>query len=115
MGSVFRIGEIGIFLNGIWLVHLTLTNDYDRQLNNLKLKTYLKNEIEGNNSLIKFGIVLLAKGQHKKAEQFYRRALTMANHLQDLARIHNDLGLIYWNSKQLDDALKEFHLSIDIK
>jgi tetratricopeptide (TPR) repeat protein len=113
MGSIFRIGEIRTLPNGIWSVHLTLTNDYDRQLNNLK--TYLKNEIEGRNSLIKFGIVLLEKGQHKKAERFYQRALTMVNHWQDLARIHNDLGLIYWNSKQLDDALKKFQLSIDIK
>jgi tetratricopeptide (TPR) repeat protein len=113
MGSIFRIGEIRTLSNGIWSVHLTLTNDYDQQLNNLK--TYLKNEMEGSNSLVKFGIVLLEKGQHKTAERFYRRALTMVNHWQDLARIHNDLGLVYWNSKQLDDALREFQLSIDIK
>jgi Tfp pilus assembly protein PilF len=113
MGSVFRVGRIERQDDGIWSVHLTLTGDTDPQLNSL-IK-HIRNEIIDTDPLIKLATILFKMGQHNKAERFYRTAFATVNHWKDLARIHNDLGLIYWDTKKLDDALQQFQRSLAIK
>ena len=68
MGSVFRIGSLVPSPDGIWVLKLTFTNDYDQQLNDLKI--FLKKSMEDENNCLNFAKLMHQLAWWKKVGIF---------------------------------------------
>ena len=113
MGSVFRIGPAKQRPDGIWSIHLTLTNDNDKQLTDLR--KHFKKSMEDKNSCLNFAKLMHQLAAWKRAEYFYLMSLETETTWQRRAVIFNDLGLVKSELEQYDEALKYYQQSLDVK
>jgi Tfp pilus assembly protein PilF len=113
MGSVFRMGSLVRSPDGIWILKLTLTDDYDQQLNDLK--NYFAKSMEDSNNCLNFGKLMHELASWKKSEYFYLKALQTETALQRRSVLLNNLGLVKGEMEQNDEALAYLHLSLELK
>ena len=103
-GSAFRIRRVerNNQSDGIWYVHLTLTNQCDVQLRELMM--HISVSIENRNQM----------GQWKAAERFSLIALKVEHGRMGCAKLLQKLGWIYQEQNELDQALEYFQQSVRI-
>ncbi|CAF3654569.1 unnamed protein product [Rotaria sp. Silwood1] len=112
MGSVFRISSIEKNNDDIWFVHLTFINDQDQQL--IVLAEHMRQTIQHSIPLCQLGRLMLETDQPERAEQFYRTALEKVTEWKDQVAILHQLGTLYDTQDDLDEALDQFHRSLEI-
>ncbi|CAF1307184.1 unnamed protein product [Adineta ricciae] len=103
MGAVFRIEK----------VHLTLADDNDIQL--AELKEDIKSNILDENPTLMLGGLLIRMGEYEKAKFFYQIRLTMENAPLRLATVWNQLGIIYNNLGNIEESQKCYDNVLEIK
>ncbi|CAF2981601.1 unnamed protein product [Rotaria sp. Silwood2] len=116
MGAVFRIVSVNETDNSLLNVTLKLTGEEDEDLH--KLTVHMKADIVQPIPLISLAKLMGATARYMKAEQFYLLSLNDSVVTQDagcIAAVYNDLGLNYKLMKQMDEAVKCFQTSIDLK
>jgi tetratricopeptide (TPR) repeat protein len=113
MGSIFRIGSLVRSPDGIWVLKLTLTDDYDKQLSDLK--NYFRKSMEDTNNCLNFAKLMYQLASWKKSEYFYLKALQTETALQRRSALLNDLGLVKGDLEQNDEALAYLQLSLELK
>jgi tetratricopeptide (TPR) repeat protein len=113
MGSVFRIGPAKCLPDGIWLINLTLTDDYDEQLT--ALRKHFKKSMKDKNIYLNFAKLMHQLAAWKPSEYFYLRSLETENVSSHRAVIFNDLGLVKSELNQYDEALQYYQQSIELK
>ena len=113
MGAVFRIGKLKCSDEGIWIVPLTLTDDKDEQLNDLR--EHLKKSMTDKDSCLNFGSLMYKLASWEKAEYFYLKALENASTPQRLSFLYNSMGMIKDELKEYERALDYYHKSLALK
>jgi tetratricopeptide (TPR) repeat protein len=116
MHSVFRIGEMKSIEDRLFEINLTITNDNDEQLQ--QLKQYMRKETEKATGLERLGSLMMQMGQFDKAEKIYNTLYEIVSHDNDqkeLATIYNQLGIISCEKHDLTNALSFYQKSLDIE
>ncbi|CAF1271088.1 unnamed protein product [Adineta ricciae] len=113
MGSVFRVGKLKHSAEGIWIVPLTLTDDYDKRLT--ALKEHFKKSMEDSNVCLNFGRLMYQIAAWKKSDYFYREAIQVETSPQRLSVLYNNLGMVKDELDQYDEALRYYSKSLDLK
>jgi tetratricopeptide (TPR) repeat protein len=113
MGSVFRIDSLVSSPDRIWVLNLTLTDDYDEQLEDLK--NCFRKSMGDSNNCLNFANLMHQLASWEKSEYFYLKALQTETALQRRSALINNLGLVKGEMKQNDEALAYLHLSIELK
>ena len=112
IGSVFRIKNVELFLDDIWLCVLTLTNEVKKEIEDLL--AYFTKHIGIQPSLLELGVLLSKSGDFERAKRFYLR---LENELPkdhvDLGVLYNNLGEIYRQQGHVDTAMKYYILAVD--
>jgi tetratricopeptide (TPR) repeat protein len=113
MGSVFRIGALEHSSDGISIIHLTLTDDYDEQLHDLK--NYFSQSMEDSNNCLNFANLMQQLASWKKSEYFFLKALQTETTPPRRSAILNNLGMVKGAMQKNDEALDCYLLSIELK
>jgi tetratricopeptide (TPR) repeat protein len=100
IGSIFRIESVELYLDNIWLIVLTLTNEVKKEIEDLL--EYFTKHIGTQPSLLELGVLLSKTGDFERAENHY-----------DLGVLHNNLGEIYRQQGYFDIAMQYYKLAID--
>jgi tetratricopeptide (TPR) repeat protein len=112
VGSVFRIENVELFLDNIWLIILTLTDGVKKEIEDLL--AYFTKHVGTQPSLLELGVLLSQIGDFERAKRFY---LHLKNELPenhyDLGVLYNNLGEIYRKQGYLDVAMEYYKLAID--
>ncbi|CAF1044322.1 unnamed protein product [Adineta ricciae] len=115
MHSVFRIDDVKqIGENArIFEVHLTLTNDKDKQLN--ELTEHMREEsFPDEDGWYRMGLLLERVGQNNKAEEVYQMLLDRETKKSGKALIYNQLGSIEYNRGEYQKAIVYYEKSLAI-
>lgn len=104
LGSVFRIEEVELLTEYIWLIKLSLSNEVKKELD--ELLAYFTKHIGNQPSILELGVLLSKIGDFQRAERFYRRLLVElpSDHI-DLGVIYNNLGEVYRQQGYFSEAL----------
>jgi tetratricopeptide (TPR) repeat protein len=113
IGSVFRIGSLELLPDGIWLVHLTLTNDQDEQLS--ALKEHFKKSMTDQNTCFSFARLMYQLAAWRKSEYFYLMALETETTWQRRSTFYNNLAMVKGELNQYDQALAYYNKSLELK
>ena len=114
MHSVFRIDEIELINDRLWMITLTSTNDSDPQLT--LLTEYMRKEIGGVTSMYRIGQLMIRMNEMDKAKEIYEnlRQTTDESNSDDLIRCYHQLGCIYRYKGDHDNALSNFEKTIEL-
>ena len=113
MGSVFRIGSIECLSEGIWVVPLTLTDDENRNLSDLK--QHFKRSMADTNVCSNFARLMYQLAAWRKSEYFYLMALETETTWQRRSVLFNNLAMVKDELKLYDEALAYYHKSLKLK
>lgn len=113
MGSVFRIGSLKKLPEGIWVVPLTLTDDQDKQLHDLK--QHMQKSMCDSNSCLNFASLMCTLAAWSKAEYFYLKALESETAWQRRSVLLNNIGLAKGELGKPDEALHYYLKSLELK
>ncbi|CAF4272394.1 unnamed protein product [Rotaria socialis] len=114
MHSIFRIGEIAQLDNGVWNVKLILTHDDDADLR--RLMTVMRRDVEGSTGLYRLGLLMAKMGEWDKAKDVYELLAEKTSDDENsmLASLHHQLGVIYYQKADLQNALIHYQKSLNI-
>jgi tetratricopeptide (TPR) repeat protein len=112
MGSVFRIEDIQLYTDHIWLIELTLTSSVKKEVEDLL--QYFTLHIGTQPSILELGVLLSKIGDFERAKRFYRRLLAELppDHI-DLGPLYNNLGEIYRQQGYFDEAMNLYKKATD--
>jgi tetratricopeptide (TPR) repeat protein len=113
MGTVFRIGKIEL-LNGIWHVHLTLTNDQDEMLEKLTIHMSKIIQMQRPNPLVPLCRLFARMGEYKKAVELCEKHATSENEWEMKATLYDTLALIQVDEDDENLALHYHQGALDI-
>ena len=115
MHTVFRIDTIKQMnkKGGHVQVHLILTVDEDKQLNDVMKQ--LADDVGSSNGWECMGRILLAVGQPDKAEELYHTLLEQTSDQGDQARYYHHLGYIKNQQGDYQEALSFYERALEIK
>jgi tetratricopeptide (TPR) repeat protein len=113
MHTIFRIGEILQLENGVWHVKLRLTSDDDMELRRLLMM--MRRDVEGSTGLHRLGQLTAKMGEWNKSMEIYKMLVETTNDNDKvmLASLHHQLGVIYYNKGDFDNALIHYQYSLD--
>ncbi|CAF5076777.1 unnamed protein product, partial [Rotaria magnacalcarata] len=103
--SIFRIGEIALLDNGVWNVKLILTHHDDADLR--RLMTVISRDVEGSTGLYRLGLLMAKMGEWDKAKDVYELLAEKTSDDENSmpASLHHQLGVIYYQKADLQNAL----------
>ncbi len=112
MHTIFRIEEINQMDNGIWHVHLVMTNEDDEQLR--ELTNYFQKEL--NKGLTAFSDIMMKMGEYSKALEIYQSMLSEITEHDNgkMVDLHVDIGWCYITMNDLDVAREHFEIAVDL-
>jgi tetratricopeptide (TPR) repeat protein len=112
MHTIFSIQDINEMDNGIWHVHLTITNEDDDQLR--QLTNYLQEKVTGE-GLYPLLNLMLRMGEYDKALRICQTMLLEipADKSGNIADIHTKMGWCYTAKHDLDVAREHFETAIN--
>ena len=115
MHTVFRIGETTPMDKNqqLFQVHLTLTNDNDKDL--CVLKDRIREEAEGSTGWNQLGELLIKMGQPAKAQQVYEFLLKEVTDEIEKARFYHQLGMAKYYLGEHKEALKFYEDALKIR
>ncbi|CAM4809391.1 unnamed protein product [Rotaria magnacalcarata] len=102
---IFRIGEIALLDNGVWNVKLILTHHDDADLR--RLMTVISRDVEGSTGLYRLGLLMAKMGEWDKAKDVYELLAEKTSDDENSmpASLHHQLGVIYYQKADLQNAL----------
>ncbi|CAF3701843.1 unnamed protein product [Rotaria sp. Silwood1] len=115
MHTVFRIGDVKHLDNEkrFFEVHLTLTNNNDRDLRILTDR--LRQDISpGETGWYRLGSLLLKMGQHNKAQQVYEILLQQTIDDHEKSKLYLQIGNVKHSQGKYNEAIKFFNDSLKI-
>lgn len=107
LGSVFKIETVSKD-EDIWKVYLRTTGEGKEIARQYVEET--KNEMQGNSVAILFGSLMTRMGQYQRAETYFKQLLRDPEN-ENLAHIHNQLGLVHQAKAEFDQAMNHFDLA----
>lgn len=110
IGAVFKIERICPD-EQMWKISLTATDD-GREITREYIEE-IKKEMHGESVRILFGSLLTRMGRYDRAETYFYRLLKDPGE-ENLAQIHNQLGLVYHAKAQFIPAIEYFHLAYEL-
>ena len=112
LGSVFRIEEVELYTDYIWLVTLTLTNSVKTEVDDL-LQHFTRN-IGPQPTILELGVLLSTIGDFERAKRFYNYLLAELppDHV-DIGILYNNLGEIYRKEGRCEDALSYYRKAVE--
>ncbi|CAM4956883.1 unnamed protein product [Rotaria socialis] len=111
MGSVFRIEEVELYTDYIWLIKLVLSNEVKEEVENLF--AYFTQHIGKQPSILEFGVLLSKIGDFERAKRFYQRLLVeLPSDDIDLGVLYNNLGEIYRQQGYSNEAMEYYKKAI---
>ncbi|CAF1457772.1 unnamed protein product [Adineta steineri] len=116
MGAVFRIISIVEENIGFWVVELTLTDDEDKELR--AISEYMRDELLEPLPLQRLAQLLYEMANYDKAEKYYLLLLhdpEVVENLKLTSIVLNDLGLIYHETEQVEQAVVYYNKSLQLK
>ena len=113
VGSVFRIGTLVRSPDGIWILKLTLTDNYDEQLHDLK--NYFRKSMQDSNNCLNFANLMHQLASWEKSEYFYLKALQTETAVQRRSAILNNLGMVKGDMQKNEEALHFYLRSLELK
>lgn len=115
MHSIFRIQNIECMENQIWNIRLEMINDRDSDL--CSLIDFMKNEIQGFNSMHRFGNFLIHTNEYDKAKYIFESIYSklQTQNPEELAYIEDRLGKIYYEKEDWKNSLEHYGKSLDMK
>ena len=116
--SIFRIERMNQIKDGtrnpMWEVHLILTGDNDKEMD--ELTRSVRKEIGSHTGWSRLGWILWKIGEFGKAAELYQVLLNKASSSgTDRGHYLHQLGLMYNNMGEYSKALKYYEKSIEIK
>ncbi|CAF0958499.1 unnamed protein product [Didymodactylos carnosus] len=114
IGSVYRILSVEQTAD-LWYVKLLMNDKEDMALK--ELIQYYKDDIGEETTLITLGDYLLDLGEFTKAERYYTlllKELPLTEH-PDIEQIYNNIGVIYCNKCDYENALKYHHMTLELR
>ena len=114
LGAIFRINKVALNEKNIWIIHLSLCSDQDRDL---KYRIdQIKNEHNGQEiNLFSFGRILQQMNKFDQAEKYYRRLLTeFSTDYKQTGLCYYHLGRVYSGKENYEDSLKWYEKSLKI-
>ncbi|CAF1277467.1 unnamed protein product [Rotaria sordida] len=115
LGSIFRLENIYMEENRIWIIRMTLSSENDQDFKTLF--EYMKKQYQdGETGLLSFGDSLWRMGKFDDAEKYYRRMLNeLPYDHEDIAICYYTLGLVASAKGKFDSSLEWHHKSLEIK
>ncbi|UJR29624.1 hypothetical protein I4U23_017172 [Adineta vaga] len=116
LGSIFRLENISMNEEGIWIIQMTLCSDNDNQLkpifDNLK-----KQYGDGETGLLAFGNRLHDMGKFDDADKYYHRLLNelSPDDHQNIATCYHVLGIVAFDRGDYELSLEWYHKSLELK
>jgi tetratricopeptide (TPR) repeat protein len=110
--TIFRIEEIDQMDNGIWHIHLTMTNKDDEQLR--ELTDYFQKDLHCG-GLYSLFLLMMNMGEYSRGHKICQTMLaeTPTNDHVQMADIHSKIGWCCLVNNNLDTAQKHFEIAID--
>ena len=97
----------------MWEVHLTLTGDNDKEMD--ELTTSVRKEMGSSTGWSRLGQILIKIGEFGKAAELYQVLLGKASSDTDRHDYLNQLGLVYDNIGEYSKALSYYERSLEIR
>ncbi|CAF2933703.1 unnamed protein product [Rotaria sp. Silwood2] len=116
IGAIFRIESINQDDRKVWIVHLKLTDDEDRELK--KRIGCLETQILTPYPQLNLGRLMVEMGNYSAAEEYYLSLFENKNMIKDLAYlagIYNELGQIYQQTGEKIKAIECFSKTINVE
>jgi tetratricopeptide (TPR) repeat protein len=114
MHSIFRILDIEHMHNRIWNIKLKLTNDSDPKLRSLT--DFIRKEIIGPNAIHRLASFMIQVKEWDKAKEVFEIILDnkLPKNANELSYIEHNLGWIYQEKNNVEQALMHYQKSIDL-
>ena len=110
IGAVFKIERICPD-DQMWKIYLTASND-GQEITREYIEEIKKEMLEESVRIL-FGSLLTRMGRYDRAETYFYQLLKNPGG-ENLAQIHNQLGLVYHAKAQFIQAMKHFHLAYEL-
>ena len=110
LAAVFKVETVSEE-DDLWKICLTATDD-GREI----AKQYIeetKKEMQGDSVVILFGSLLTRMGQYERAQTYFQHLLKEPGN-ENLAHIHNQLGLVYQAKAEYDQAMGYFETAYQL-
>ena len=116
IGSVFRIRSMEKNINGVWNVGLKLTDEEDEQVEALADSVW--EEIRSDHDLLCLAKLMRLMGNYEEAKMFIDELMgttLFCRHLENLALVINEIGLIYEEKGDVSIATLYYQKFIEMK
>ena len=110
LGAVFKVERV-CPSDSLWKIYLTATNE-GREI----AREYIeetKKELHGDSVVILFGSLLTRMGRYERAETYFHDLFKTPGN-ENLAHIHNQLGLVYHAKADFIQAMHQFDLAYQL-
>ncbi|CAF2988083.1 unnamed protein product [Rotaria sp. Silwood2] len=114
LGAIFRLKNIILNEDNIWVIQLSLCSDQD---NDLKYRIdQIKREYnDQENTVFSFGSILYQMKKYDDAEKYYRRLLTeFSDDYKQTGLCYYHLGRVYSGKGNYEDGMKWYEKSVNI-
>ncbi len=114
VGSIFRLNNIFIDNDGIWIIQMNLCSYNDHHLQTLF--QHMKKQLDvGETNLLNFGTILQNMGKVDHAEKYYIRLLNqLSNDHREVPVCYHQLGIVAENKGDYESSLKWCNKSLEI-
>lgn len=110
LGAVFKVERVSKD-DDMWQIYLSATGD-GREIARQYIEE-TKKEMQGNSVVILFGSLLTRMGHYQKAETYFQQLLKNSGN-ENLAHIHNQLGLVDQAQAEYDKAMHHFDTAYEL-
>jgi len=118
MGAVFRIISAEQMCERAWLVKLKLSDDdHDEDEETRQVQLRFKNEIISSNGTMSLARLASRMARYDVAVKFYDLLLQnppVNDEFITLSKIHDELGFVYYNLQQYENAIEHYEASLQI-
>ncbi|CAF0895731.1 unnamed protein product [Rotaria sp. Silwood1] len=114
LGAIFRLNNIILNEDNIWVCHLSLCSDQDSDLKS-RINQIKREYIDQQNTIFSLGNILHQMKKYDDAEKYYRRLLTeFLNDHKQTGLCYYHLGRVYSGRNNYEHSIKWYEKSLKI-
>ncbi|CAF0854292.1 unnamed protein product [Rotaria sordida] len=114
LGAIFRLNNIILNEENIWVIHLSLCSDQDNDLK-YRIDQIKRQYNDQENNVFSFGSILHQMKKYDDAEKYYRRLLTeFSDDYKQTGLCYYHLGRVYSGKGNYKDSIKWYEKSLKI-
>jgi len=114
LGAIFRLNNIYLNEENIWIINLLLCSDQDYDLK-FRIDQIKRKYDDHDTNLFSFGRILHQMNKYTDAEKYYRRLLTeFSDDYKQTGLCYYQLGRVYSGRGKYDESIKWYEKSLKI-